>query len=174
MEACKHVAWSLGVGEPLRPEDRDHAANCSPCKALQARHDDLEALMASEPCLAAPDHFASSVLGALRALRRREVRAARIQVLVAVAAAALLAVLATWLETAPAALGPEAQAWLPDGAALYALALETVDSLGRGLEASATQALEGLPSPPLVLLLLLAPVLLACNWTLARPTGRTA
>jgi hypothetical protein len=101
---------------------------------------------------------------AVREWRRAELRAIRSQVGVAVAAALLLLGLAIF--DVPASAG--ADAWLPDPQAALTVVQSSVAQLQNQLDLALAEGLNGLPTPPLVLLAVLVPVLLLGNWSLCR------
>lgn len=161
------------------PDDevRTHAAGCPACAVRLQADGRVEALLASTPAPPVPADLLARVLAAVAWRRAQDARwvRSRAPLLVAAAAAVVLALgpLGGWvgpsgwqagLESSLDELhaGPVAGA----GAAWSALAAWAADGAGALLAA--------LPSPPLLLLLVLGPALLVANRSLARVAPEVA
>lgn len=157
-------------GAPELPADAErHLAGCEACRARQAAQARLDRLLLGEPAPPAPLDLMAQVLEAVARRRARDLAWARRQVLVLVAAAALLVValgLALGGGTAPDLdlVAEAARADLEAGAAAVALAVEgALDAAWAPIERA-----PGLPSPPVVLLVVLAPALVLLDSIVCR------
>lgn len=157
---------------------QEHLATCAACRDLVASYARLDRLMVTEPTPPAPPDLVAQVLQAVALRRARDLAWARRQALVLVAAAALVVVgLGLALEgqgagwSDAATLAGRARADLQAGLDALVAALDAV--LARGWSAGERLAL---PSPPVVLLVALAPALLLLDSLLCRAphAGRTS
>lgn len=153
----------------LPPSGAAHVRDCLSCQGLRASFARVDALLASEPAPAAPPALTALILAAVAERRARDLAWARRQVLLLVAAAALVAGLGLSLGWAPVdALTASARLEVD---ALLAEVSRTIDGLlARGEQA----ALGALPSPPLLVIALLAPALLVLDGWLCAPSRRSA
>lgn len=172
-ENCETVRTLLGLGEVLPAGARDHLGKCIPCRGLRAQFEDLDEILTSEPAPAAPLQLASAVMAAVIELRAAELRQLRLQLLIPLAAAALLALVAAF--GLPLDI-PETQIWVPDPMGALDSIRGFVDGFSREVEVGISSILDVLPSPPVLLVGLLAPCLMLFNWSLCRgrPQGAAA
>ena len=161
---CESTRLALGLGDDLPLDRREGADKCQSCNELSVGFESLDSMLGTEPVPLAPANLAHRVMLAVREWRRAELRAIRSQVGVAVAAALLLLGLAIF--DVPASAG--ADAWLPDPQAALTVVQSSVAQLQNQLDLALAEGLNGLPTPPLVLLAVLVPVLLLGNWSLCR------
>lgn len=189
MTVCQRVKSSLALGLELPPELAQHRAACPRCAAIEAGFARLDALLRSEPPAPAPPLVLAGVMARVGERRVRERRRARRQLVGLVGAAALVAVSGLGLlELAAPWVGP----WF---SGLLAPRLDVtgpmnsfvdspasawsglLDTLAAGLTALArlaqlpggTGATMPVPALPVFLPLLLAPLLILANRSLARP-----
>lgn len=188
MTVCQRVKSSLALGLELPPELALHRAACSRCAAIEAGFARLDALLRGEPPAPAPPLVLTGVMARVAERRSRERRRARRQLVGLVAAAALVAVsglgllelaapwVGPWFSGLPTpavdVTGPVHSFVDSPGSAWSGL----LDSLAAGLAALA-QLLGGasvaapVPALPAFLPLLLAPLLILANRSLARPAS---
>lgn len=171
MIACKRVRTIAGAAEPLPDELAGHAAACPTCQGVLAGFARLDALLASEPALAAPPDLVARI-GAELAVRRARERARAIRQLAGLVAAAVVVVAAGFgLLELVGPLAPELPAWRPELSPVGSF-VERPESawstLLAGLSGGLASAGGALPSFPVLVPALLAPLLLLANRALAR------
>ncbi len=162
------------AGDALPAAAEQHLSSCEPCRALRASYARLDHLLATEPAPPAPLDLMTQVLEAIALRRARDLAWARRQVLVLIAAAAVLV----------AGLGVALGGWsdlLTTTARARADLDAGLDALGAALDAALAggwaagerlvSAPGGLPSPPLVLLVALAPALVLLDSIVCRRAG---
>ncbi|RMG06896.1 MAG: hypothetical protein D6731_24835 [Planctomycetota bacterium] len=147
---------------------REHLDGCAPCAALAEEYRRLDDFFFAEAVPLAPPDFVASVLSAARALDpTAELRALRLQALLPLAAACLVA---AGLVFGIPGMGETSVA--PDLVPSAAEAVALAQSLWQGASARANAALEvalsTAPAPPLAALAVAAPLLLLVNWGLTR------
>lgn len=167
IDACNEIRELLGLGEGLDAGRQGHLANCIPCSDLQHSFRELEQVLA-EPAPLAPLDLASSVVSILREWRRVELRTLRAQAAMTLLAALVLMALGTW--GVPIADGTTS--FLADAPRALASAQTVFGNLAAQLDSALLATLDAAPSPPILLLIVLAPLLLASNWVVARHPGR--
>jgi hypothetical protein len=163
-ENCESTRKSLGLGGPLSGDQGQHVSKCSDCSELVAGFGALDLLMEADPVPLAPADLVSRVMVTIRGWRQAELRAIRLQVGLAVAAALLLAVMGSL--GLPAESG--ADAWVPDLQAALTYTQALIADVQLSLDVALGQGLEAMPSPPLLLIALVVPFLLISNWSLCR------
>lgn len=161
---CEPIHEALGLGDVLSPELRDLASKCCSCSGLRAEFDSLDAVLGAEAAPLAPATLVQRVMLTVREWRTAELRTVRLQVGMAVAAALLLFALGSF----DIAGDTGAEAWLPDHQGALAYVQSSVADLQLQLDLALAEGLSSLPSPPLLLLAALVPVLLLSNWSLCR------
>ena len=153
------------VGAVLPSDGEAHVLDCPSCQALRLSFARVDALLLAEPAPPAPPELTARVLQAVAVRRAQDVAWARRQALLLVAAAALVAGLGLSTGWAPIdAITSSARLEL--NGVLRELTAILDSLLARGERALA------LPSPPLVVLLLLAPALLVLNGWMCAPSHR--
>lgn len=153
-----------------------HLGACEPCRTLRASYARLDQLLVTEPAPPAPPELVTQVLEAVAVRRARDLAWARRQVLVLVAAAALLVAglglaLGGWSDVVTSTA--RARADVEAGAAALGASIDAalVGAWGAG---ERLVSAPGLPSPPVVLLLALAPALLLLDSIVCRGPGQVA
>lgn len=175
MTVCKRVRAIIGALDPLPAELAAHAEGCPACQAALAGFARLDALLGSEPILPAPPDLLLSIRAELAHRRARERARAIRQLAGLVAAAAIVVTAGLGLLELVGPVAPELPAWRPDLSPVESY-VETPETAWSGLLASLQSSLASaggsLPSFPLLLPALLAPLLLLANRALCNPAPR--